>query len=263
MINPNFIEMDIRENISYEVFMREYAVPGKPVLLKGMTKDWNATNLWDESYFYDKFGHLKVTVRNIQDVEKQMLLSEYLDYMFITTERLPYYLRDVIIDNDFQVLATHYTTPSFFRCLTKRLPSHLRPVWRWLFFGARNTNSNLHVDILGTHAWNAVIRGKKKWHFYPPKDSPKILCSPKKKEPSIMADIKCASKPTICIQEEGDIVFTPSNWVHSVINLEPCIAITENYIDLSNIKEVNESLVKGKMFEQINFFRQFIPELTS
>ena len=49
----------------------------------------------------------------------------------------------------------------------------------------------------------------------------------------------------------GDLVFIPSRWWHCVLNLEPCVAITQNYISDSNLKaalfmmKYNSELVSG------------------
>ena len=43
-----------------------------------------------------------------------------------------------------------------------------RPPWRWLLIGGAGTGSALHVDPLGTCAWNACIRGIKLWILAPP-----------------------------------------------------------------------------------------------
>jgi hypothetical protein len=52
-------------------------------------------------------------------------------------------------------------------------------------------------------------------------------------------------KPLECIQEPGDLLFVPSTWWHSVLNLEESVAVTQNFVDERNVFRVNK-FVKSK-----------------
>ena len=54
------------------------------------------------------------------------------------------------------------------RDLFSVLPIHLRPDHEWLIAGGRRSGSGFHIDPNATSAWNAVVRGSKKWCLYPP-----------------------------------------------------------------------------------------------
>ena len=50
------------------------------------------------------------------------------------------------------------------------------------------------------------------------------------------------SESTVCEQGElapGELMFTPSRCAHAVQNLELSIALTSNYVDLSNVVDVS------------------------
>lgn len=47
-----------------------------------------------------------------------------------------------------------------------------RPDHRWLVIGPARSGSIYHIDPNATHAWNAVLSGRKKWIFYPPHTQP-------------------------------------------------------------------------------------------
>merc|ERR1711991_638140 len=67
--------------------------------------------------------------------------------------------------------ATHHT--DLFHLLGSQ-----RPDYRWLVIGPKRSGSIFHIDPNQTHAWNAVIRGRKKWIFYPPHITPPgVMCS--------------------------------------------------------------------------------------
>ena len=43
-----------------------------------------------------------------------------------------------------------------------------RPDHKWLIAGPAMSGSVFHIDPNGTNAWNACIRGRKRWILYPP-----------------------------------------------------------------------------------------------
>ena len=60
------------------------------------------------------------------------------------------------------------TTTTRERDLFSILPKHQRPDHEWLIVGGRRSGSGFHIDPNATSAWNAVVRGSKKWVMYPP-----------------------------------------------------------------------------------------------
>lgn len=51
-----------------------------------------------------------------------------------------------------------------------------------------------------------------------------------------------AERPLEGICREGEIMFVPRGWWHAVVNLDDCIAITQNYVGSQNLKETMEFL---------------------
>ncbi len=47
-----------------------------------------------------------------------------------------------------------------------------RPHHRWLIMGPARSGSSFHKDPNATSAWNAVIKGSKKWILFPPHVTP-------------------------------------------------------------------------------------------
>merc|ERR1712130_335848 len=110
-----------------------------------------------------------------------------------------------------------------------------------------------HIDPNATNAWNAVVRGRKKWILFPPGAPPPGVFPTKD-----MADVKSPvsliewfsdfyhltkddnfARPKECICEAGEILFIPNGWWHCVMNLETdTIAITQNYVNFQNLPRV-------------------------
>jgi histone arginine demethylase JMJD6 len=95
----------------------------------------------------------------------------------------------------------------------------------------------LHIDPLGTSAWNALISGRKHWVFFPstlPRHQiPGLHESLDDMEaiewflnylPSISEKQRRELGMLEYIQEAGECVFVPSGWWHTVINLDFSIA---------------------------------------
>jgi len=98
---------------------------------------------------------------------------------------------------------------------------------------------------------------KKKWIFFPPDVSPPGVY-PSSDGDEVTAPESAVQwyidfyrkakrlRPIECVQTPGDLVFIPSGWWHSVINLEESIAVTQNFVSSQNLEKVLHFLKNKK-----------------
>lgn len=276
--NSNLLPIDVLENPDYQIVMDQYVLKGKPVLLRGIATEWIAYKKWTGPEFIQKYGKIQVTARiHVPKLkEKTFTLSDYLDYMQTTTDERPYYLSAWRFASDYPELLNDYTVPDYFENWVRRIPEYLLKrqdydyFLRWMYIGAKNTGSPMHRDVLDTSAWNAVLSGKKEWLFYSSDETENLYPTDRDNSPvngfapdlTIYPKFKDVMGYT-CIQEPGDIVFTPSLWWHQVRNLEAGISLTENFINHSNINAVSTyyRLTLGRDTALDAVMRKYIPEM--
>lgn len=135
-----------------------------------------------------------------------------------------------------------YTVPACFQNDLFRLTTHRRPPFRWFVCGPARSGTGIHVDPLGTNAWNALVSGRKRWALFPP-STPKHLIYPRVKDheaatwfaqvyPTITALPRDEREKLGMVeidQVRGETVHVPSGWHHVVINVEFSVAITHNF----------------------------------
>lgn len=122
------------------------------------------------------------------------------------------------------------------------LPSTSRPDHRWLIMGPVRSGSSWHQDPNKTSAWNGVVRGSKKWVMMPPTVMPAgVHASADGADVATPVSLvewfldfyeEASQQPGFheCIVRAGEMLFVPRGWWHLAINLEPSVAVTQNFV---------------------------------
>eukprot|EP01135_Chromosphaera_perkinsii_P004485 Nk52_evm9s284 gene=Nk52_evmTU9s284 len=272
--------IDRASGISVEDFIAKYELQNKPVLIQNEMKNWDAFSKWDKSYLKEAFTNTK-----FQAEAASVTMKEYFRYSENQKDESPLYLfdKDFVGNMSFSLKKKNngecnepnlsknfpsdefFSVPDIFKEDLFQVLGEERPDYRWLIIGPARSGSTFHKDPNGTSAWNAVIRGKKKWILLPPDVTPPgVIPSSDEGEVTTPESIvdwflnfyeACAElhvKPIECVAQEGDIMFIPSGWWHAVINIEESSAITQNFVSSSNLKRV-WNFISGKP-EQVSGF---------
>lgn len=267
-LEPQWLEGDTiprvaAKDLSKERFLEEYEKPNRPVIITGLASGWLASDKWSDEFLSQAFKG-----RTLNAGGSLLSYPNWVAYSHDSRDDLPLYLFDKQclgwkhclgghLSNDY--IVPEYFSEDLFQCLGAD-----RPDWRWLISGPAKSGSSFHKDPNSTSAWNACIRGSKKWVLWPPHargPPPGVhpsadglnVTSPYTiqewfhgfheflaAEPSAMEGI-CGS---------GDLLFVPRGWWHLAVNLEETLAVTQNFVSACNLSHVlrhleNPDLVSG------------------
>lgn len=213
-----------------KLFMNNYYIKRKPVVIKNGAKNWPLMSLWNQNYIIKNNGSYvcslvedsrpasakqKTTLKNY--FEKNRDLSTLtLDTLDLTNK--PNFLKDVKIPNEL------FSEDD---------------IYRFFFYNSNKNQGTLphnHGD-----AFNILQSGKKHWIFYDahkseaPEGYKEMQMSFKnypegshvksyfnKEVKNLASKLPNASE---CIQEPGDIVYVPRDYAHCVLNIENVMGI--------------------------------------
>ncbi|KAI9204246.1 uncharacterized protein BJ171DRAFT_424476 [Polychytrium aggregatum] len=280
--------------VSEDDFVERFESQATPVVITGAVDDWAAKSEWTAEKLFNRYHSEKFKVGEDDDGDPvYMPLKYYLHYALNhdgVTDDSPLYIFDAnfgerrrnntgnqVPQKDWPKptdstggdpswaestptasLLSDYKIPKYFEDDLFRLTGRKRPPHRWVVWGPARSGTGIHVDPLGTSAWNALLVGSKRWALFPPQVDRKII------EPRGLPDHEAATwfacvysqlaaestrdenGQTLLdrlgvveiLQRPGETVFVPGGWWHVVINLDFALAVTQNYCSRGNLEYV-------------------------
>jgi|EP00945_MAST-04E_sp_MAST-4E-sp1_P006899 hypothetical protein len=266
------------QDLSYETFFRDYVLTRTPVVITGlvdvMTRSENPhSREWDFEYVKRVCADMQVTKKGHVSSNMQVwaglvdfgdtTVGEFIDHLPVAHENitasrpLPYVFDESISENCPELLK-NFTVPKYFAqdlgyMMYNNGPYNGHPS---LFIGPRNSKCGLHVDSSSSNFWQALLKGRKKWYFYPLDDQSSELFlyySPMHKaflvdphDPDYgrfpLLQFVQEKRLVEVVVEEGEVIYVPTDTPHAVKNLDASLAFSHNYMDASNLLRVFRTL---------------------
>lgn len=236
------------EKASPEFFREHFDRRNIPVIITDVVKKWAAYSNWTREGLVNRCGDIHFNAGGCY-----FSLRHYFAYCEAVENKddQPLYIFDKHFANKVPSLTEDYAVPEYFSDDLFNVLGENRPDYRWLIIGPARSGSSFHKDPNCTSAWNAVIKGRKKWVLFPPHVSPPGVF-PSGDEGDVTAPISItewflnfydrqqilALGGMECICEEGELMFVPMGWWHCVLNIETSIAITQNFVGECNVSHV-------------------------
>lgn len=214
------------QKISREEFEKNYVKPQKPVILRGLWKQYPAYAKWNYDFFKTTMGDAEVGLyssskadpsKTMSEPTVKMKFSEYLQLI----EKEPTDLRlflfpifkykpELLKDFDYPAITKNYV----------KLP--------FMFFGPKNAITRMHQDIDMSNVFLTQFEGKKRVVLFPPDQSDLLYRLPFNVHTTVDIDkpdykeypaLKYA-KGLTGILEYGDTLFMPSGYWHHIEYVE-------------------------------------------
>jgi len=171
------------EDLTAAKFFADYEERNRPVVVRGAANG-NAVDKWkDWEYLtrHNSKGSYRST-SGAAPLPGNFDLEAYRDYTVSTEylEESPLYLFDRTAFASNTEWGRDFFPGFYERCpywdpsgtfghdMLQHLGEKERPDHTWVIMGPKRSGSVFHIDPNATHAWNACIRGRKRWIFYPP-----------------------------------------------------------------------------------------------
>ncbi|XP_050077884.1 2-oxoglutarate and iron-dependent oxygenase JMJD4 homolog [Anopheles maculipalpis] len=259
------IERVALENISYELFFRDFMQPNRAVVVEGIATDWECFRRWiDRSVVPPKLdvAYLKGILPNVPvpvaDCGKQhynshekieLTLHDFLELWESNDQpdsvRNRYYLKDWHLRSELPEFS-FYRTPALFTSdwLNEYLVENGSDDYRFVYIGPKDTWTAFHADVFGSYSWSVNIFGRKLWYMLPPGEERKLFNNLRNLPFSVTeqtlqdAGVKFFS----IVQEAGEAIFVPSGWYHQVQNVEDAFSVNHNWFNGCNVGTIWSNL---------------------
>ncbi len=236
----------IVDSLSKAQFAELFLSPHRPVILRGMTKEWNAHSLWSTDYLRAKIGDKKVRVKEspsnvhpdlFSSTPSRSVETTISDYIDLLASDRPERTRRYLNGDESRILHSYTEVDPAFAPLRSDIAvpdycdsNQIKTIGLWL--SAQDVIASLHYDSDGCHNLNVQVKGKKRvllfspdQFLYPfsgtgPSSGPQNfsqinIADPDEGRFPALRSARCLE----AILEEGDMLFIPSYWYHAVFHL--------------------------------------------
>ncbi|WP_082561409.1 cupin-like domain-containing protein [Pseudomonas sp. Root569] len=247
MSNKNIKLLESIDASNAMLFQKKYLMNEKPVILKGMGKDWPAIRRWSADFFRNTYGHVEVPVcyykSKQQEPYKKQVKIPLKDYIDLAEENKftnnknnsePPYLGGWIFHNEFPELLDDIdmTLPCFPDNWLYKLPPSISIPPTNLIIGYQQVSSPLHTDSFFVNSVLTMIVGKKTARMVSPLHASVVSNGQNLFNPIIANKVlKQGAEIFEGTVSAGDAFYIPPGWWHNVINCGFTIAVQNLHVD--------------------------------
>ncbi|KAF4696639.1 hypothetical protein FOZ60_016649 [Perkinsus olseni] len=208
-IESEFFPKPSPELPSPTVFRTEYLIPNRP----GCFAVSNEVVGLSEEFAEDPVGWM-------------MAHFDTLKHWYEILRHHEWYLKDWNFQSECEGLGIE---PPY-KCPEQFADDWLNPYWhsiqpkggkdyRFMYWGSKGSTTPNHFDVMMSHSWTYNITGRKLWYF-----------GARENEKQLRIEFE---------QGPGEVVFVPSGWAHSVVNLdEDTISVNHNWFCGPNVRRI-------------------------
>lgn len=158
--------VDRISSISRKDFTNDYFTPLRPLIIEDLAKSWPALKKWTPDFFRDQHGDQLVKVYDEGFVEagdhymsqaKSIPLREFIDAVITTSQDLRMFLYN--IKSEIPALVSDVVFPDLVNSLSKS--------FIFMFFGCKESVTQMHFDIDMSHVFHTAIFGRKTITLFP------------------------------------------------------------------------------------------------
>lgn len=235
--------VDTVENISQADFFANYLKPRRPLVIKGLTKDWPAREKWTPEYLKETVGSKVVPLydnakadpsKPINSAAAEMPFDQYIDlirsqptelriFFFNIFKQAPQLLNDIVLPKDLM------------GGFLESMPA--------MFFGGSNSVTFLHYDIDLPHIFHTHFGGRKHVILFENKWKRRLYCIPNATyalEDYDVLNPDTKAFPALegiegqeVILEHGDTLFMPTGYWHWMKYLDGSFSLSLRAWDAS------------------------------
>ena len=230
----DFHIIQLNSTLTARQFHERYINLNIPVLLKGAALHWTAIQKWhNKTYVLDQLKNVTIPGHSngVIDILKDKRWSKEVYHSYkdaiLTLAAQPYLFSKLNINGT--VSNTSFNVLKEIGAI-KLLNEWIGALTYYLILGGQDSGLGFHNH---RQAYCALVKGTKRWFIIPHKGINRIESTPTWNDDTPnQRDIflhnlkKLDPKPLECYQEEGDVVFVPNFFRHSVFNIGEVIAIS-------------------------------------
>ena len=249
------------DSLPLNKFREEFLEKNRPVVLRTLTTDWtirkkvseggwtcDRTKEIDLTSLKQRFGGCSVPVERTDGSLEYTTFARFVDNWEVGCEGEKWYLKDWHIYLHDAALEEQAATPLIFADDWMNAYFALQKMdYKFAYLGRKGTNTKLHCDIINSYSWSTNVCGKKKWMLLPPEQSIWLFdvfgqktanwfaCQEEQGKAWRFPSLQRCS-PIEVMQSEGETIFVPSGWYHTVENVQDTLSINANWCNGYNLE---------------------------